>query len=114
MLINCKFNQKTCDYNDFYLYHNFYYGNCFRFNGGINSTGHSVNIFKSNFAGWKYGLQLELYINYAILSYRSGFRILFNNQTYNFYAFPEEDGISIPPGFISNIAISKKYIETVL
>lgn len=111
-MIDCKFNNLPCTVNDFYLYHNFYYGNCYRFNGGLNYSMNKIDILSTNIPGWKYGLQIELKKSKAIISYRSGFRILINNQTTNFYAFPEEDGISVSPGFTTNIALSKTYFET--
>jgi len=39
------------------------------------------------------GLQLELNVSDSILTYKSGFRILINNQSHDLYAFPEDDGI---------------------
>ena len=32
-IITCEFNGVKCSYNNFYAYHDYNYGNCFRFNG---------------------------------------------------------------------------------
>lgn len=113
MLINCKFNGKKCSSSDFNLYHNYYYGNCFRFNGGLNSTGHSVQFKKSTKPGWRFGLQLELDSgdpNTTIkLSYRSGFRIVIHNQSTDI--FPEEDDLNVGPGLETNIGVSRLFLS---
>ena len=68
MLITCEFNGVKCSYDDFYAYHDYNYGNCFRFNGNDpNRKGsnypHYVNypIKQSKKLGWENGLRLELY-----------------------------------------------------
>jgi hypothetical protein len=38
MVITCKYQGIQCTKQDFYQYHNYFYGNCFRFNGGYNGT----------------------------------------------------------------------------
>lgn len=106
MMVSCKFQEQLCTENDFTQYHNYYYGNCYRFNGGKNEP-----IKKSTIPGWRYGLQLELYTGLrGTLSYTNGFRILVHNQS-DLYVFPEEDGINISPGFLSNVAIEKTHLE---
>jgi len=111
MLISCKFKGKACSENDFQLYHNFFYGNCYRFNGGYNSSNQQTSYQKITKAGWKYGLQLELYTgDNSTLSISSGFRILIHNQS-DIAVFPEEDGVDIQTGLITNIAISKTMIK---
>jgi hypothetical protein len=93
MLISCKFQGMLCSPADFTMYHNYYYGNCYRFNGGVDSDNKKVEIKKSTKPGWRFGLQLELFTGKnGILSLKSGFRILVHNQS-DTVAFPEEDGI---------------------
>jgi hypothetical protein len=112
MLLNCKYQRKSCTYKDFTQYHNFFYGNCYRFNGGQNSAGQNVDLKMINQAGWNFGLQLELYTgNQNPLTYRNGFVILVHNQTKNDFSYPEDDGILISPGFETNIALSKRLVE---
>ena len=38
----CWFGHIPCNEEDFIWYYDPYYGNCFRFNSGINSTGHRI------------------------------------------------------------------------
>ena len=68
-VITCEFNGMKCSYEDFYAYHDYNYGNCFRFNGNdANRTNSSVfpdfvnyPIRKTKKPGWENGLRLELY-----------------------------------------------------
>ena len=68
MLVTCEFNGIKCTFNDFYAYHDYNYGNCFRFNGNDpNRTGSNypdyVNypVKQTKKLGWENGLRLELY-----------------------------------------------------
>ena len=63
-LIGCKFNFIECTSADFSWVFDKNYGNCYKFNSGLNSTGHEVNLKMSSLAGFSYGLQLDLYVNY--------------------------------------------------
>lgn len=99
---SCKFKNKKCNESDFDYFSNFYYGKCFSFNRDNTRT--------LSKPGWKYGLQLELSVGlYELLALNAGFKILINNQTLNSY--PEENGIEVSPGFLTNIAISRTYNE---
>ena len=70
MLLSCSFNYDGCKVDDFSWEFYPFYGNCYSFNSGFNSTGQSVNLKKSNIAGNGYGLNLEIYTNfYENLSY---------------------------------------------
>ena len=75
VLFICKFNQETCSADDFSWHFDPYYGNCWSFNSGLNSTGHSVDVKQSFMAGSAFGLQLEIYVN----SYER--LVLFNSAT---------------------------------
>jgi hypothetical protein len=113
MLLSCKFQGRYCSVNDFTMYHNYYYGNCFRFNGGRNTFNQRQSYKKIIKPGWRYGFQLELFTGRnGILSLKNGFRILVNNQTeLGIWAFPEEEGFDVSPGFITHIAIEKTLVE---
>lgn len=108
ILKNCRFQGKTCNHSDFIRYQNFYYGNCYSFNSGYDSNGNKTGIKKTTKPGWRNGLQLELDIgplDSLTFSYRSGFRIVIRNQSFN--AFPEEEGISVKSGTETSVGISK-------
>jgi hypothetical protein len=112
LLVNCRFQKKDCSYNDFSFYHNYFYGNCYRFNSGLNASNQAISLRRSTQPGWKYGLQLELFSDHANpLSIRKGFVILVHNQTHNNYSFPGDNGINISPGFETNVAFTKNFIE---
>jgi hypothetical protein len=111
LLLGCKFRGVYCTANDFSMYHNYNYGNCFRFNGGKNALNQNVTLKKTIKAGWRYGLQLELFTGFNdVYSAARGFRILIHNHT-DEYTFPDEDGINVEPGKLTNIAIKKTYVE---
>ncbi|CAF0893266.1 unnamed protein product [Brachionus calyciflorus] len=104
LILSCKFQGKSCNFSDFYRYHNFYHGNCYRFNGGLNSNDAKIPLKKSSKAGWRNGLQLELFAGENMnLSYRAGFRIIIHNQSEEI--FPEEDGFNVPTGAETNIGL---------
>ena len=121
ILVECEFQGKKCAWNDFYWYHDYNYGNCFRFNGGAdlpNQTRHDSEFYpypikKSYKTGWRNGLRLELYTgsqsDQIQFAYKSGFRIIVHNQTVA--VFPDQDGIDLPNGVQTNIGISKKFIN---
>ncbi|CAF0905049.1 unnamed protein product [Brachionus calyciflorus] len=110
LIKSCKFNGKACDYSDFYRYHNWYHGNCYRFNGGLNSNETTIPLKNSSKAGWRNGLQLELYAGIDLsLTYRTGFRIVIHNQSEEI--FPEEDGINVPAKTETNIGIYRTFIK---
>lgn len=112
ILINCKFQEKECFSTDFFMYHSYFYGNCFSFNIGLKSSGQSVPIKVSNKPGWRHGLQVELDVgdprNSLKLSYKSGFRIVIHNKTEK--VFPEEDGFSVQTGVETNVAVSRTFV----
>lgn len=67
-IITCEFNGIKCSFYDFYAYHDYNYGNCFRFNGNDpNRTGSvfpdfvNYPIKKTKKSGWENGLRLELF-----------------------------------------------------
>jgi hypothetical protein len=58
-VIECHFNEQSCNYSLHWMwYFDSMYGNCFRFNGGVDSNGGSVPILKSTKAGRWNGLSL--------------------------------------------------------
>ena len=68
MLISCYYMGRNCSSKDFYYYHDFNYGSCYRFNGGPrdkNQNGIHVHessaIKRVSKPGWRNGLRLELY-----------------------------------------------------
>lgn len=79
MLISCYFNFQPCNQSDFTYFYHTYYGNCYTFNGNVNST-KSVNL-----NGQLYGLTLELYLGDPYYSWspqsNQGLFLSIQNQT---------------------------------
>ena len=77
MLISCYFRGQNCSIQDFYYYHDFYYGSCYRFNGGPKDKAQNgiqkhapSEINKVSKSGWRNGLRLELYAGKGVFYYK--------------------------------------------
>ena len=89
VLIGCKFNFQPCTSTHFSWIFDKNYGNCYRFNSGFNDAGHRVVLKNSSLAGFSYGLQLDLYVNYhqnlslfnSVVGWGTGALIRINNVT---------------------------------
>lgn len=119
MLLSCEYQGIPCSYSDFYYYRDYYYGNCFRFNGGEleNQTREDIGyivptppVRKSSKIGWR-RLRLEWYIGDQIsqqqYTFKSGIRLIVHNQSYT--PFPFENGIDVATGLQTNVAISRSF-----
>jgi hypothetical protein len=113
VLIGCKFNYQPCTLADFTWEFDNFYGNCFSFNTGFNSSGHAVDLAVSNLAGFSYGLQLDLYVSYYenLTLFNSvfggtGIIIRIDNQT-NVIDYAAE-GILASAGLVTNLALSRE------
>ena len=121
LISGCEFQGRRCTRNDFYWYHDYYYGNCYRFNGGSdleNQTRRdgrydSQSTRKAYKTGWRNGLRLSLtagsqskQLQYV---YKNGFRIIIHNQT--IYSFPDQDGIDVSALMHTNIGIKRKFLR---
>jgi hypothetical protein len=63
IILFCEFNFIKClDYSEFVWFFDESYGNCYKFNTGINSTGHSIAVRTVNSRGRSTGLSLALFI----------------------------------------------------
>ncbi|KIH59521.1 Amiloride-sensitive sodium channel [Ancylostoma duodenale] len=100
-VLKCSFNQKDCDMQqDFTLYYDNTYGNCYTFNHGGAS---------SHRAGANYGLRILLYANvseYLPTSEAVGFRITVHDT--HIVPFPDAFGYSAPTGFMSSYGVRMK------
>lgn len=121
MLFSCEFNGVACTTSDFFWYHDYNYGNCYKFNGGDPSQngdgayspitiGHSIR--NSRKPGWENGLRIEMFVGrneQLQYIYKTGIRIIVHNQSY--VPFPDEDGIDIATRRQTNIGIRRKFIN---
>jgi hypothetical protein len=111
ILSACQFNYEKCDASDFEWSFDPYYGNCYSFNTGFNSSGHRVKLKESSVSGWLFGLQLELYVNHnenlSLFNDAKGLLVRINNSSY--LVDQSLDGIRISPGLRTNLAISREF-----
>ena len=64
ILISCTFNSQTCSVSDFVWKFDKFFGNCFVFNSGFDSSGNPVELKKSYVAGSLFGLSLQFYVGF--------------------------------------------------
>lgn len=105
MLISCRFQGNPCHETDFEYFHDYNYGNCFRFNN-------ATNIREVKSTGWRNGLRLELFageLDQQFFSIKSGMRIVVHNQS--IVPFIDEEGIDVSVGFQTNIALKRTFIN---
>ena len=117
VLLRCKFNYQTCTPADFVWHFDSYYGNCFVFNSGFNSTGHQVPLKKSSVAGLLYGLQIDMYVNFPkdLVRFRQrgtgrGLVIRIENSSYS--TDHNVDGVKIPPGLQTDVVLTRSFRTT--
>ncbi|RNA25225.1 acid-sensing ion channel 1-like isoform X1 [Brachionus plicatilis] len=113
LLISCQYDGKPCDPNNFFPQRAFYFGNCYTFNYGKNSTGHQVPIEKSKRPGTINGLKLKLFVGapeyQPCWEYRFGALIVVHNRTSPpLYA---EEGLFIQTGAETNFILNKVRIN---
>lgn len=95
-LILCVYNRELCNASIFNMYYDSNYGNCYRFNGGLDANNRRIDIFKSRKPGKRNGLRVDLFIGlYNNTDDVSGVHIIIHNRsitpTYN-------EGVDISPG----------------
>ena len=120
MLVSCEYEGKTCSMKDFYLYHDYNYGNCYRFNGGSDLASQtyqyhnftSYDLKKSTKTGWRNGLRLELYTGNQLLqqqyTFKTGFRVIIHNKS--IVTFSDKDGIDVAAGSQTNVAVTRTFM----
>ena len=118
---NCLFNQIWCSwieyedgggfFPDFNWYYTFDFGNCYQFNSGFNSSGHSVPMKKVYREGKDFGLQIWIgpLLNYNTkypISESKGLKVFIHNQS-----FPPllSQGINVKVGEETNIAVTRTF-----
>lgn len=112
MLVSCTFQNIPCSEKDFFYFHDYNYGSCYKFNGGITNFANSSIKSKSipiNYVqkpGWQYGLQLELYVgskSQQNFIYKKGVRVTVHHQSIE--PFINKNGIDVQVGYQTNVAI---------
>ena len=100
-ILSCSFNGIECNLSqDFELFYDVNYGNCFRFNSGKSSP------FKYALYTGIYGsLDVEVYVglaslNEALYSKENGLNVFINNETMD---STYQEGIQLSPGFSTRV-----------
>ncbi|XP_053382877.1 degenerin unc-8-like [Mercenaria mercenaria] len=105
LILSCTWQGMSCSPANFTYHRSQMYGNCYT----INTFNNGNAALSTNYAGPLMGLVLELNIEQdeyiAALSPDAGVRITIHPR--GTYPFPEDDGISVPPGFKTSIGIAK-------
>nr|XP_006815636.1 PREDICTED: uncharacterized protein LOC100378515 [Saccoglossus kowalevskii] len=105
-ILRCTFDEKYCNSSQFSVFQNDNYGNCYTFNDEklINGT-----IRRSSRPGARFGLKITLYLEQneyiPIFGQTAGVRVLIHPP--DVAPFPENNGITVPPGFKSSFAIRR-------
>jgi amiloride-sensitive sodium channel subunit alpha/amiloride-sensitive sodium channel subunit gamma len=86
MLISCQFSGYKCSKDDFVWFYSSFYGSCYKFNSGKNSTGGNVPLKSLNQIGKINGLRLELYMGhnnkpFDFINPTTGAHIFISNYT---------------------------------
>ena len=108
-IIGCNYGLGNCTADEFYFTYNMFYGTCYTFNNGRNS---SRDILNSNQAGIMNGLRLELFLGnqsaVTKLIQNSGVHVFVHNKS----VLPSPvDGIDVSSGELTNIAIEKSFVK---
>jgi hypothetical protein len=114
ILISCQFNSLACTEHDFTWEYDPFFGNCWSFNSGFNSTGNQVDLRHTNIVGPLYGLKLELYMNgYEKLrgfnSIAGGIGGVIRVDNITHVVDHLNDRILIPTGFVTNLAVGREF-----
>jgi len=120
ILLKCSFNNQPCTSKDFTWSFDQIDGNCFSFNSGFeeeNGVKQSVELKKSNIAGWNFCLSLSIYVNFhenltTFNSYTGDGKGLYldvaNSSLGNLNSH-DFDGTYIGPGLILNMALERTF-----
>ncbi|XP_077989317.1 epithelial sodium channel subunit beta-like [Glandiceps talaboti] len=105
----CTFDGRMCSESDFVHVLNGKYGNCFSFNTGHNNT----NMMRATSPGASHGLQLTLFIeeNEYLLGVTESTGAVVFAHPHSVVPFPEEQGIEVPPGFMSALGVQMKQMN---
>ncbi len=117
-LLSCLYNYVLCKSDDFKWEWDNYYGNCYSFNSGFNSSGHNIELKKSYISGSTFGLQLELYVNFyeSLMFFNSiidNYGLVIRIDNISHVVDYSHDGIFIAPGFQTYISLERQ-IKTIL
>ena len=109
MLINCQFNFISCSKIDFEYFYTNSYGNCYKFNSGLDWNNNKIDIKSSTNPGRQNALNFILYTgkpNDEYLFQKSDGIILFIHNSTTI-PLTQLEGISLSPGYETDIVINQ-------
>jgi hypothetical protein len=112
ILLSCTFNSKNCSSNDFVWEFNSYYGNCYVFNSGFNSSDQNqVELRKTHVSNSQFGLKLALYVNFNqnLFQFSRGLGLLIKIENNSFLNGEDFRGMYISSGFQYYVAIDRHF-----
>ncbi|CAF0860551.1 unnamed protein product [Brachionus calyciflorus] len=113
MFISCFFSTVDCKESDWIWFYDSIYGNCFRFNTGINSNNERIDIKNISLPGKYNGLVLELFVgvpdDQMSFSIYTGAHIFIGDNLIKPLSI---EGLDISPGTQTNIVLER--VETKL
>jgi hypothetical protein len=115
ILLDCSFNLIECNVSDFTWSYDAYYGNCYTFNSGYDSSGNVIELKSSSLATPDSGLQLTLYVNAYekfLDKLLNGLGIVLRVDNSSYSTFYLNNGIFVPSGFITYVLIDREFKST--
>jgi len=116
ILLDCSFNLIKCNVSDFTWSYDAYYGNCYTFNSGYDTSGNVIELKSSSLATPDSGLQLTLYVNayeeFLVNKWLDGLGIVLRVDNSSYSTFYLNDGIFVPSGFITYVLIDREFKST--
>ncbi len=113
-LVECVFNLKTCDQNDFVWFYSHENGNCFSFNTGFDYNGKTTGIRSSTRPGMVNGLRLKFFQNLVDNAFSSefetGLKIFISNNTIDPMS---TEGIDVSRRMNTNIVLKKSFSQRI-
>lgn len=114
MISDLKFNLVDYDIDKLAWYYDMYYGNCFKFNSGVDFNGNPIAIEYATMPGLFNGLTMRLFVGnidrevLSLSDVSEGFQIFIdeNDQPSNLLS-----GIDIKTGAVNTLIVSKTIIE---
>ena len=114
ILKTCWFNGEACSPDDFVWTFDTYYGNCYVFNSGFNSSGDRIDLKKSYIAGSVFGLQIAFYLGFHenLTLFNSinskGAYVRIENSSY-LSDMSLDDGVYLAPGKWVNVLLNRNF-----
>ena len=114
ILMTCSFNGESCSASDFIWKFDKYFGNCYVFNSGFNSSGHRVELKQSYIAGSSFGLKIGFYTGFyenltlfTALGSKGAYVRIENSS----YLSDEtlDNGVYVAPGKWANVLLNREF-----